>query len=102
MRLGTAELTKGLLWGELGDRGTMQAAHGHQERRAGELGQFGSRYFHIGHPPLGTRKLRFPEENSTAKRTGVGSENSTASLEQPMESGAYPVHRAAGQGQAGI
>ncbi|RMC11273.1 hypothetical protein DUI87_11392 [Hirundo rustica rustica] len=45
VRLRTAEVTTGtpLLWGGLGDRGTMQAAHGQQERRAGELGQFGSR-----------------------------------------------------------
>lgn len=59
--------------------------------------------FHIGSSPLGTRKLCCPEWNSTAKGTGVGGEDSTASLEQPKESGPFPsVHRAAGQGQAGI
>lgn len=75
-------------WGGLGDRGTMQAAHGHQESRAGELGHCGSRQtFTLVILPLGQALL--PRTNSTAKRTWVQGENSTASLSSPWNQGLF-------------
>lgn len=75
-------------WGGLGDRGTMQAAHGHQESRAGELGHCGSRQiFTLVILPLGQALL--PRTNSSAKRTWVRGENSTASLSSPWNQGLF-------------
>lgn len=73
MRLRTAELTTGtaLLWGGLGDRGTMQAAHGQQERRAGVLGQLGSREtFTVVILPLGQGSFASLNGTALPKPTG--------------------------------
>lgn len=89
--------------GRAGGQGHNAAAHGQQDRRAGELGQVGSRQtFTLVILPLGRGSFASLNGSALPEEQGWGVRTPQHPWSSPWIR-AYPsVHRAAGQGQAGI